>query len=51
MQQNNEEKVWKDAIKEPLLKAIAEFEKGGWHITDIDKCRNFIKQIKIINNL
>jgi hypothetical protein len=32
--------------KEDLLKAIKEFEKGGWHITDINKCRKFVNEVK-----
>jgi len=40
------DRVWKDAVNEPILNAIKEFEKGGWHITDIDKCRKFIEQVK-----
>ena len=40
------DKVWKDAVNEPILNAIKEFKKGGWHITDINKCNKFIEQVK-----
>ena len=45
------EEVWDDAVNKPMLNAIKEFEKGGWHIIDIDKCRKFIKQVKQHMNL
>ena len=38
--------VWNQAVKEPIENAIKEFEKGGWHITDIEKCRKFIKAVR-----
>lgn len=31
-----------------LSEQIKEFSKGGWHITDIDKCKKFISDIENI---